>query len=293
MIHLSCASVAALLLLSVEASAWNGAGHMTVAAIAYRQLSPADRATVDELLQHHPAAAAWDADRVKHHSTLEAGKYRFLRASKWPDDVKRKRGWPNRSSWHYADFAMIGPSSPMGEDPGAKHNILVGLRESEATLQDARAGPEERAIALSWLLHLVGDLHQPLHCASAVTKVHPDGDRGGNETLVEIRGHGVKLHVVWDDLLGKSKDPDDADDQAVELLQRMPAAGVKAGGSELEWARESWRLAQETAYLAGTWTATNDAAIPVSQAYLVAAKAAGERQAVAGGVRLAEVLRRR
>ena len=140
---------------------------------------------MDELLTHHPAAVKWDADRDKHRSHLEPGLYRFLLASVWPDDIKRKKGMPNHGSWHYADLPITGPDSGPLPDPHPEHHVLAGLAENERVLQDSSASLEDRAVALSWVIHLVGDIHQPMHCATAVTAAHPDGDKGVNTDFFE------------------------------------------------------------------------------------------------------------
>jgi hypothetical protein len=267
---------------------------MVTAAVAYRELPANEKTKVNTLLEHHPDVERWDADRVRYGSTLDPGEYRFLRAAKWPDEIKGERGWPNRSSWHFANFGVTGPDSAIGDDPGARHDILVGLRESEETLWDRRTSPADRAIALSFVIHLLGDLHQPLHCATAITPAHPwpKGDEGGNTTMIRIDGHSpIRLHAFWDDLSGTSKDPDDADRQALVLLSRISASTGNSDGTDADWARESWRLAQSVAYPAGTWTAHGDEPITVDETYINRAKSTGEIQMVVAGVRLASVLR--
>ena len=189
---------------------------------------------------------------------MEPGLYRFLRASSWPDAIKRKAGWPNRSSWHYIDYPLRSATSPV-ESSADKHDILFGLADSEATLRDAQASPADKAIALAWVIHLVGDVHQPLHCATAITPAHPAGDRGGNDTKIQIGGdRTVSLHQFWDDLLGKSRDPDAAAHAAVLLLQTHSTKAVDASGDAKSWALESRQLAQTVAYPAVTWLEGKD-----------------------------------
>lgn len=104
-----------IILAPFSASAWASEGHMTTAALAYRQLSPGARSKVDELLTHHPAAVKRDFDREKHHSLLEPGLYGFLRASTWPDDIKRQEGLPSTRSWQ--DSPRTRPSSETDAHP--------------------------------------------------------------------------------------------------------------------------------------------------------------------------------
>ena len=284
--------LAALLVVTAPAQAWNAAGHMTTAAIAYRDLAPDVRAEVDALLAHHPEATRWDADRELHRSTLAQGEYRFLQASTWPDKIKRKRGWPNRANWHFANFPISGPASADADDPGARHDILIGLASSESALSNRHGDAAERAIALAYVIHLIGDLHQPLHCATAITASHPPpkGDEGGNETEILIDGKKrVKLHAFWDGMFGNSKSPDEANRKAALLEREIDPKTIHAGGRERDWCLESRRLAQSVGYPRDTWT-TSGAPIAVDRVYIDAAKRAGERQMVVGGVRLAAVL---
>jgi hypothetical protein len=260
---------------------------MTTAALAYRHVSPAVRSKVDELLTHHPAAQKWDADRLKHRSHLEPGLYRFLRASVWPDDIKRKKGWPNHGSWHYADLPITGPDSPPLPDPHPEHHVLAALAENEAILRDQSASPEDRAIALSWVIHLVGDLHQPLHCATAVTAVHPEGDKGGNETFILIDGRRVKLHEFWDSLMGKSRKPEDGIKDATEF--EHAARSDLHGGDATVWCEESRRLAQTVAYPKSFWS-TPGVDVSVESGYVDAAKSVAQRRMLDGGRRLAQTI---
>ncbi len=101
----------------------------------------------------------------------------------------------------------------------------------------------------------------------------------------------IKLHAFWDGLFGKDKNPSDAVRTAVLLEREVDPKTVHTAGSEKDWCLESWRLAQTVAYPNSTWM-TGDALIPVDTTYVKSAKRIGERQMVAGGVRLAAVLAR-
>ncbi len=286
--------LATMLFLSSPAHAWDAAGHMITAGIAYRQLSPEARKDVDELLSHHPEATSWEDDRQQAGSPLDPGQYRFLRASTWPDEIKRKPGWPNHASWHFADYPLRGPDAPPSPDP-AHHDILVGLAQSEQLVMDSGAASEDRAVALAYVIHLIGDLHQPLHCATAVTALHPGpkGDAGGNETHVRIDSRRtVVLHALWDDLLGKSRRPAEAWHEALQLPAQRSDVKISSDGSEEDWSFESRRLAQTVAYPGQVWTATGDGPLPVDDDYLQRANATAERQMLVGGARLAVVLTR-
>jgi hypothetical protein len=259
---------------------------MTAAAIAYRRLPPATKVTVDELLTHHPAAAKWDADRAKHEGALEPGLDRFLRASTWPDAIKFKKGVNSHASWHYTDYPLRGPASPF-EASLDKHDLLEGMRENESVLRDASASPEARAVALSWLIHLIGDLHQPLHCATLVNAAHPTGDGGGNDTVIVIDGRHLKLHTFWDGLLGKSRKPSDAQRLAVEL-EAARAGPIPAGFDARAWTLEARTIAQTVAYPRAVWDADN--AVEVDEGYIKSVRVIAEQQVALAGRRLAVML---
>jgi hypothetical protein len=98
---------------------------------------------------------------------------------------------------------------------------------------------------LSWLLHIVGDVHQPLHCTARFGHAHPHGDAGGN--LVTVCDHGCEaLHKFWDDVLGTSDDPADALALAQSLQPVSPALANVSNANQ--WIQESFTAARQTVY---------------------------------------------
>jgi hypothetical protein len=233
-------ALAALLLIAsscaASAWAWGPQGHRTVGAIADRLLTPQARAAVARLL-------ADDLDKFGNPSgrtTLEA-------VSVWADELT---GTPAaRPPWHYDNTPVCGAEPkerycPDGQCVSGQLPRLIGV------LADPHAPPRERNEALKWVVHLVGDIHQPLHAAS-------NGDRGGNlvhVALVGVRTHGrANLHRVWDtDLVqlalhtrGRQQPPPDIDALAGEARRLVSEAGQ---GSPGEWALQSNNLARNVAY---------------------------------------------
>jgi S1/P1 nuclease len=132
--------------------------------------------------------------------------------------------------------------------------VLFGVAQCEKTLSDTNAGPELRAVYLSWLIHLVGDIHQPLHCVSLFTYDYPHGDRGGNDFYVKPGQRGVRLHGIWDELLGSSVNPRMQWNYAIEIetkYSRPSLAELTAHPTPKEWSLESRELAIEKGYLRG------------------------------------------
>jgi hypothetical protein len=176
--------------LPIPASAWNIPGHMLSAAIAYqvlRQENPTTIAKVKTVFEQHPwYANQWQA-RLQDVPVSERHLMLFMQAAKWADDIRTQDRLQNRPRWHYINF----PFKPEGQPANVQIkepepvNILTAMAENESGVKK-ESEPERRAIALAWLFHLVGDIHQPLHTAQLFTADYPQGDRGGNEICVRV-----------------------------------------------------------------------------------------------------------
>lgn len=216
--------------------AWGPQGHRTVGAIADRLLSAPARAAVSQLL-------AGDLDKFGNPSgrtTLEA-------VSVWADELNRTPA--ARPAWHYDDAPVCGSAPKARYCPDGQCNSEQ-LKRLIIVLGDTRAAPRERNEALKWVVHLVGDLHQPLHAAD-------NDDRGGNRVPVALAGVRTRgresLHRAWDtDLVklalgarNRQQPPDDIQALAAEARELVGAAGQ---GSPDSWAMESNNLARNVAY---------------------------------------------
>ena len=194
-----------LLLCCSPAAAWNAAGHRLVAVIAWQQLSAPSRQFVSAALAAHPDYGRW-----REKAGGQGGAALFAEAATWADSIRndpryydedRDEATPplagrydsrRHKSWHYIDLDAAGHLVK-----GQLDRQIERLGRLLGTTND----PAEIAYALPWLLHLVGDLHQPLHAGSA-------DDGGGTRSLVENpfrRGQPLTtLHAYWDDLPGPS-----------------------------------------------------------------------------------------
>ena len=165
--RLSIALAAALSLIPSPALAWGKTGHRVVAALADRQLSGLAHAQVREIL----------------------GVESLDEAATWPDDMRSNPDvfWKKTASpWHYV--TVDGVTYDHAPPEGDALQALIFFRKLVA---DPRSNPAHRALALRFIVHIVGDLHQPLH-------VGRPGDRGGNEVKVKWFGKDTNLHAVWD-----------------------------------------------------------------------------------------------
>ena len=295
-ISLSALLALSLVLLPDFAMAWSGPGHVVIAAEAFRELSPELKAQVFDALKAHPDFAKWQ--KAYHpNPNFDLAAYVFMRSSTWPDEIRRSGSQYDHPNWHFIDYPLRPPAFPLESGPKPTDDVLFGVAECEKTLSDTNAASELRAAYLSWLIHLVGDIHQPLHCASLFSDAYTNGDRGGNDFYVKLTQAGVRLHGVWDNLLGSSSNPRARWNYAIELDAKFPKASLPeltAHPTPKEWSLESRELAIEKAYLRGELkggtNATNAPGLPTG--YTKQAKAVAERQGALAGYRLADEIQK-
>ena len=262
---LTVSLVLALVLQCVApAQAWNDTGHMVVALIAYRRLSDSQKQQVTEILKAHPHyklfLLAGKPDDV------DAGEWAFMKAATWPDFIRPYGGKPeeitkyHHGPWHYVDFPFVAPNNKdvvgiVAAKPN-EPNLLTVMPDCVAKLTRSDSTAEERAINLCWILHLVGDVHQPLHTVSMYSEDYKHGDMGGNALAIRSRGTPMNLHAYWDDLLGTGKTYLAIDQIATTITAssvhdptKMPE--LKKHPNLASWAAESHDLAVALAYLNG------------------------------------------
>ena len=261
-----CLLPACFLLAALPAPAWNDTGHMTVAELAWRRLSAGERGAITVLLRQHPHHALLAANMPR--SASDTNRWIFLRAATWPDMVRPSRD-PSRpkpasitafhhGDWHYTNAPYVAPADVGAVHPPAhgEGKILAAIAANEALLKDKTKPAPDRAVALCWLLHLYGDLHQPLHCVAWFSPEFPHGDRGGNSVLIRPLSAPVVLHSFWDDALGSGESPMFIDHTA-DTISNDPAhtnARLRkdlAHTSIRQWAEESVDAAEAFVYLEG------------------------------------------
>lgn len=245
---------------AAPAAAWGRLGHRLVAALAWDELSPNARAAVAELLNGEadptlPGVAVWADD---------------LRAND-PDLGRRS------AKWHYVniaehDCAYVAARACPGGDC-----VVEAIRTQTAILADRSRPRAERAQALKFVVHFVGDVHQPLHAGFA-------HDKGGNDFQVNLDGRGSNLHSLWDSGLLNSGGLDEAG--YLQRLRKMPLAVARAKRplppDAAHWAEASCKVVREP----GLYPAS----AKISPAYLQHWRPLAEAQVRRGGSQLAVVL---
>jgi len=255
----------ATVLAATAAQAWNATGHQMVAAAAYRALPEPTREWVDAVLRDHPDYTGWaeacDIDDV--------GLYVFMKASPWADEIRRSGSPFDHAEWHYVNYPLYPPDFPLEPRPEPGNDVIFGLmcsldiaggevtERTKAVLGDREPTPAERAAYLAWALHLVADIHQPLHCTAFFSDLYPEGDAGGNLFCVSDRDRPVKLHAFWDDAAGSAQATAQLLERAGEMaadpeLARAKLPELERAATAESWALESREVAVESVYLRGT-----------------------------------------
>ena len=239
---------------SMTATAWNRHGHYAVAAIAYRTLTTSERNEIDAILKYHPFFSQWQKEYQKYHPSMSVKEYAFIKAAGWPDDVRSKR-WKDayhHGNWHYVNFPCSPPHKLNLSDPIGTGKLLSKIDDAEDSLRDDTSIEQRvnRAIMLAWLIHLIGDLHQPLHTVALQNADYPDGDHGGNFFFV-LEGeeaNPINLHSFWDESLGAKKSVADGKALGTTARTQLPFSVTLIKGNHQDWARESARIGLDSGY---------------------------------------------
>lgn len=292
---------------SHSAFAWWDEGHMQIAYLAYKHLDPVVRDKADLLLRLNSDYPIWIAGAPEGKEKL----YAFVHAATWADDIKTKSdyyddhvtdstagrnipyGHLKHSYWHFKDTLYSPDGTPLpAPDPV---DAVTQLKLMIAKLPASSGAPENlRSYDLVWMLHLVGDLHQPLHAIARYTAQisGSGGDRGGNlELVTPATGETLPLHFYWDRMFGGYSSVFgaifDADDQGG--LGNVTPDAAKAQILDPEaWAQESFELAKQSAYAAPI--RTDKAAVQLTRDYETNARNVARSQAALAAARLANLL---
>jgi hypothetical protein len=319
--------------------AWNSPGHEIIALVAYEHLDEGTRAKAIELLRAHPrfqehfqSVMPRDVSRGK---VRDQDQWLFAYAATWPDRVRQSSGGVNRQDvsqysrpyWHFIDQPIylndeerqqlehnltvnLRREAPQTDDD-ENMNIVQAIKNSARIVRDASAPKEKRSVHLCWMLHLVGDSHQPLHSAELFTTHRfPGGDHGGNYLEIE---HQWKLHAFWDDQISGDSSREESSFRtepfkplralAMDLNhnQKLADVGRKAAATlEVDkWIDESFELARQYAYtkevlqkVAAREGHTHLGPLDLSESYKSDAEAVSEQRAIEAGYRLAGALQK-
>ncbi len=266
--HLSCLLIFITIFSSIESTyAWRETGHYTVAELAWRKLTPQAQAKFIKFLKPNETLAT---------------------VSTWPDDVRKTTKWKHTAAYHFGDFEdqhtyFTNPCKADGD-------VVRALVKYEDVLRNNRSSFEDRVNALKFLVHFMGDLHQPLH-------IGRPKDQGGN--LINVRWYGksvneegekINLHKIWDlHLIDKILKDEKINDGTTynhlayaNYLEKLKVpANTTADLNFADWAMES-HSQRKIAYAIGNGS--------LGDAYYFKAKDLLNTRIIQAGLRLGKVL---
>ena len=146
---------------------WGEIGHKVVGEIAERKLDPDVKYIINDLLDGESMASA----------------------STWADEIKSDPLYQKYSPWHYVNMPLDMEYENSKKNP--KGDIVFALKQSIKILKNPDSAIEEKSFYLKFLIHLVGDIHQPLHTGKFE-------DRGGNDIKLTFLGKPTNFHIIWD-----------------------------------------------------------------------------------------------
>jgi hypothetical protein len=247
-----CAILLAVAIVSLpaRARAWGCEGHQVIALLAEKHLSPHALAKIKQILSDSPI------DPSLNRYCKEGGIDAMADAATWADDFRAQH--PETGPWHYIDIPRGTTQRDIQKFCDPKESCVTrAIADQLAILRSADSDPRKRADALRFLIHFVGDLHQPLHAMT-------NNDQGGNcvpvaffEALPQPRNpqtesYAPNLHGVWDaNILARSTPGKTVDQVASDLDQsfRSRIARWQKGSANVdEWAWESYQLAAKKVY---------------------------------------------
>ncbi|MDX1315298.1 MAG: S1/P1 nuclease [Eudoraea sp.] len=235
-----------------NADIWGKTGHRVVGEVAQKYLTGKAKRKIRKLLKGQTLAEV----------------------SVYADDIKSDRAYDQFMTWHYVNFE---PDQEYGDaEPNPNGDVVMGILRCKAILEDESRSEEDRIFYLKMLVHLVGDLHQPMHAGRA-------GDRGGNDIQIQWFGSGSNLHRLWDTNMINNFGMSYTElTNKVDKLNRKERLAL-AQGDVYSWVEESQDIANE---LYDSVEVGEKLGYSYSYKYWPIV----EQQLLKGGVRLAEVL---
>jgi len=309
--------------------AWNSAGHRIISDITYDLLDDATRAKAVELIKSSPRFQFEFVDKmpanVKSESDAIKDRWCFLQSSIWADLVRGNAEW-SIEKWHYINKpffltdldeialknakdiqqSTILPDKIASNVDPADLNAVQALRHCFERLASPTTSKEKKSTYLLWVMHVVGDLHQPLHSTSLYSRGRfqkPGGDRGGNSIKTKQSGN---LHALWDGLLGgagislnevRGRAQKLISDSKIKKLGEDSASGIDPA----VWVDEGHVVCKEAVYCKQILDEVTNkefnpkvalATLVMTEEYMTNGGRIARERAIQGAYRLAAVLKR-
>jgi hypothetical protein len=262
---IGAAFLGALVIFAPKAYAWDHPGHMTTAAIAFAEIERARPELIEKIgllfLKHPDPAPFWVA--AGEAKSKERVRRMFIECARWPDDSKFT---PNdRLTWHSARWAVVAKDAPPEAKAAAaarhgkpRGQAIEALTLTSAMLSNPESEPAECTFALCWVLHIVGDIHQPMHVSDLFSKDFPTGNAGATMSYVQdpVTQKPIPLHVLWDSNALRIPSLEEVDRHAQAFMKKYPRSSfpelkahpVSDPDAFREWAKESNQVAVDWAF---------------------------------------------
>jgi hypothetical protein len=249
------------------AIAWNANGHKATLEIAFGLLPAEQRDAIGNILRAHPRFAkdfaAHMPDGIANGDEHVQMLWIYQQASIWPDILRNldeaEQDKYGPANWHYINMPVyLEDEDERQLDGKLRHNmstkfepplrrdfnIVQALKGNLRIWNDDKASDAEKAIALCWIFHLVGDLHQPLHTVALFSRADfPQGDRGGNSVEIQWSPDSTNLHAVWDNLPDRIENLEPGD-----LTRDVLRTDVVSAASIDYWLMRHTQLAKALVY---------------------------------------------
>jgi nuclease S1 len=252
---------------AARTAAWGSEGHHIVARIAWSQMTDAAKHAAQDLL----------------------GTADFIASSTWADEVRPRR--PETYNWHFVNIPYGARMYDGARDCKVSDRgdcVIAELTRAQHAIGNTTLSKDQRTDALKFLIHFVGDLHQPLHAID-------NHDRGGNDVHVTIAGRRTtNLHSVWDSVLINSRSRGEAayanfliEDVKVHPVPQRPI-------DYIAWAQAAHEVAVKDAYSYPGFSPAGppSGTVPLGESYVTKAQPLVDRELELAGVRLAMILNR-
>ncbi|MEP1304622.1 MAG: S1/P1 nuclease [Balneola sp.] len=245
-----------------SAISWNSTGHRVIAAIAWENLSSSAKTNIMNILKQAPEDS--DLMDLYDKDSEHADKYYFMNAAYWPDivrdrDEKTRYDKYHKGPWHYVGtyWKQTDEGPVDAEGFVDDEHIVERITHFRETLGDPRVSNGDKAVQIAWILHLVGDIHMPLHNTSRITDETPDGDRGGNSFELSD-SWPWNLHAYWDGIIDVANPKADGDDDFdyylanAEMIEKKHPQSEFKGLVELQnstkWNNEGKQITMNNLY---------------------------------------------
>ncbi len=285
---MSMLSTASLILVMTQIACWHTTGHFLTAMIAKKEIEAVDKDLIPYLESVLKVLSAFTKEK----------QYTFIEEASFPDDIKYLN-WKAFNSWHFNDNYIYYPDAPDKNLPTNPENIVWSIDECKDTLRNTKTSDVDiflgKSFMLRYIVHLIGDIHQPLHNASIVSQQFPKGDMGGN--LFKIKCPGAEdLHTFWDMCLKQYqeiRDPltedhykylSDTTDSIMTEFTREKLKDLLAKKSIADWTADAKELSVNYAYKDIEYEGAP------SDEYITKGFVIVKQQLALGGYRLADAL---